>query len=134
MESTTSEVNMTFFNNIQRLCNEKGISVTALGQELGLSNATAAGWRKGSQPRGKTLKMLAEYFDVTVDQLMSEPTMTVNDNHGIIGHTHAPVTIINGSERKLSEQEVELLNIFGQLSVVNQAKLLVYAEGLKENK
>lgn len=78
--------------------------------------------------------MLAEYFDVTVDQLMSEPTMTVNDNHGIIGHTHAPVTIINGSERKLSEQEVELLNIFGQLSVVNQAKLLVYAEGLKENK
>lgn len=134
METTTHEVNMTFFNNIQRLCNEKGISVTALGQELGLSNATTAGWRKGSQPRGKTLKMLAEYFDVTVDQLMSEPTMTVNDNHGIIGHTHAPVTIINGSERKLSEQEVELLNIFGQLSVIEQAKLIVYAEGLKEKK
>jgi len=134
METTTHEANMTFFNNIQRLCNEKGISVTALGQELGLSNATTAGWRKGSQPRGKTLKMLAEYFDVTVDQLMSEPTMTVNDNHGIIGHTHAPVTIINGSERKLSEQEVELLNIFGQLSVIEQAKLIVYAEGLKEKK
>lgn len=134
METTTQEANMTFFNNIQRLCNEKGISVTALGQELGLSNATTAGWRKGSQPRGKTLKMLAEYFDVTVDQLMSEPTMTVNDNHGIIGHTHAPVTIINGSERKLSEQEVELLNIFGQLSVIEQAKLIVYAEGLKEKK
>ena len=134
METTTHEANMTFFNNIQRLCNEKGISVTALGQELGLSNATTAGWRKGSQPRGKTLKMLAEYFDVTVDQLMSEPTMTVNDNHGIIGHTHAPVTIINGSERKLSEQEVELLNIFGQLSVIEQAKLIVYAEGMKEKK
>ena len=134
MESVAHEVNMTFFNNIQRLCNEKGISVTALGQELGLSNATTAGWRKGSQPRGKTLKMLADYFDVTVDQLMSEPTMTVNDNHGIIGHTHAPVTIINGSERKLSEQEVELLNIFGQLSVIEQAKLIVYAEGLKEKK
>lgn len=134
METTTHEASMTFFNNIQRLCNEKGISVTALGQELGLSNATTAGWRKGSQPRGKTLKMLAEYFDVTVDQLMSEPTMTVNDNHGIIGHTHAPVTIINGSERKLSEQEVALLNIFGQLSVIEQAKLIVYAEGLKEKK
>ncbi|MGM9642796.1 MAG: helix-turn-helix domain-containing protein [Eubacteriales bacterium] len=134
MESVTHEVNMTFFNNIQRLCHEKGISVTALGQELGLSNATTAGWRKGSQPRGKTLKTLADYFDVTVDQLMSEPTITVNDNHGIIGHTHAPVTIINGSERKLSEQEVELLNIFGQLSVIEQAKLIVYAEGLKEKK
>lgn len=130
MENT----NTAFFNNIQRLCNAKGISVTALGQELGLSNATTAGWRKGSSPRGKTLKMLADYFDVTVDQLMADPQITVNDNHGIIGHNHAPVTIINGSERKLSEQEVELLNIFEQLGVVEQAKLLVYAEGLKEKK
>lgn len=132
--STTTDNDMTFFNNIQRLCNENGISVTALGQKLGLSNATTAGWRKGSQPRGKTLKMLADYFDVTVDQLMSERTMTVNDNHGIIGHNHAPVTIINGSERKLTNQEVGLLNIFEQLSVVDQARLIVYAENLKENK
>ena len=129
--STATDNDMTFFNNIQRLCNEKGISVTALGQELGLSNATTAGWRKGSQPRGKTLKMLADYFEVTVDQLMEDSRVTITDNHGIIGSTHAPVTIINGSERKLSEQAVELLSIFEQLSVVDQAKLIVYAEGLK---
>lgn len=129
--STTTDNDMTFFNNIQRLCNEKGISVTALGQELGLSNATTAGWRKGSQPRGKTLKMLADYFEVTVDQLMEDSKLTITDNHGIIGSTHAPVTIINGSERKLSEQAVELLNIFEQLSVVDQAKLIVFAEELK---
>lgn len=133
METKTPDVDMTFFKNIERLCKEKGISVTALGQELGLSNATTAGWRRGSQPRGKTLKMLADYFNVTVDQLMANPQMTVNDNHGIIGSTHAPVTIINGSERKLSEQEVALLAIFGNLSVVDQAKLIVYAEELSKN-
>ena len=132
--STTTENDMTFFNNIQRLCNEKGISVTALGQELGLSNATTAGWRRGSQPRGKTLKMLADYFEVTVDQLMEDSKVTIADNHGIIGSTHAPVTIINGSERKLSEQAVELLSIFEQLGVIDQANLLVYAAGLLKEK
>ena len=89
--STTTDNDMTFFNNIQRLCNEKGISVTALGQELGLSNATTAGWRKGSQPRGKTLKMLADYFEVTVDQLMEDSRVTITDNHGIIGSTTRPL-------------------------------------------
>ena len=112
MANSTPENDMTFFNNIKKLCSAKGISVTALGQELGLSNATTAGWRKGSQPRGKTLKMIADYFNVTVDQLMDSP-------------------IINGSERTLSEQAVELLGIFEQLSVLDQAKLIVYAEDLK---
>ena len=134
MDTSARENDMIFFNNIKRLCSEKGISVTALGQELGLSNATTAGWRKGSQPRGKTLKMLADYFNVTMDQLMEDPKVTINDNHGIIGSTHAPVTIVNGTERKLSEQAVELLSIFEQLSVVDQAKLIVYAEELKVKK
>lgn len=131
MANSAPENDMTFFNNIKKLCSAKGISVTALGQELGLSNATTAGWRKGSQPRGKTLKMIADYFNVTVDQLMDSPIINISDNHGIIGSTHAPVTIINGSERTLSEQAVELLGIFEQLSVLDQAKLIVYAEDLK---
>lgn len=134
MTNSTPENDMTFFENIKKLCAANGISVTALGQALGLSNATTAGWRKGSQPRGKTLKMIADYFDVTVDQLIDRPIVNITDNHGIIGSTHAPVTIINGLEHTLSEQAVELLSIFEQLSVVDQAKLLVYAEGLKEKK
>ena len=77
------------------------------------------------------MKMIADYFNVTVDQLMDSPIINISDNHGIIGSTHAPVTIINGSERTLSEQAVELLGIFEQLSVLDQAKLIVYAEDLK---
>lgn len=46
--------------------------------------------------------------------------------------THAPVTITNGTERELSKQEIELLNIFEHLSVIAQAKLLISAEELKE--
>lgn len=80
------------------------------------------------------MKAIAEYFDVSIDSLLGGPEIeqqNIQDNHGIIGHAHAPVTIINGSERELSDQEVALLNIFEQLSVMDQAKLLVFAEELK---
>ena len=56
----------------------------------------------------------------------------LNDNHGIIGHTHAPVTIINGSERNLSEQEIALLDMFSKLDVIKQARLLAYAAELEK--
>ena len=56
----------------------------------------------------------------------------VYDNHGIIGHTHAPVTIINGGERALTEQETVLLDIFKKLNVIKQAQLLAYAAELEK--
>ena len=80
-------------------------------------------------PRAKTVKAVADYFGVSVDYLKGDGAAvnveTVQDNHGIIGHTHAPVTIVNGNERKLSEQEMELL------SVMDRAKLLVFANELQ---
>ena len=54
----------------------------------------------------------------------------VQDNHGVIGTTHAPVTIVNGSDRKLSAQGIALLEIFEGLDVVKQAQLLAFAADL----
>ena len=86
-------------------------------------------------PRSSTVKAVADYFGVSVDYLTSNDESVqiknVQDNHGIIGHTHAPVTINNGSDRKLSEQEIELLDIFNSLSILDRAKLIVYASELK---
>ena len=53
-------------------------------------------------------------------------------NNGIIGHAHAPVTIIGGRESKHSEQETALIDIFNRLDVVKQAKLLVLADELEK--
>lgn len=132
---------MTTYERIKELCEKEGFNISNIGTVIpGLSvkKASVTGWKNGSKPRPEKLKVIAEYFGVTVEYLLSSEDESVHiqsiqDNHGIIGQTHAPVTIINGSERKLSEQAVELLSIFESLSVVNQAKLLVYAEGLKEN-
>lgn len=58
---------------------------------------------------------------------------TVQDNHGIIGHTHAPVTIIHSSESDKNSQNIEtaLFDIFEGLDIVKQAQLLAYAAELK---
>lgn len=57
---------------------------------------------------------------------------TVQDNHGIIGHTHAPVTIIHNSESDKNSQNIEtaLFDIFEGLDIVKQAQLLAYAAEL----
>ncbi|MDO4608883.1 MAG: helix-turn-helix transcriptional regulator [Clostridia bacterium] len=126
---------MGLYEKVDQLCKSKGIEKSNLGEVLGikLTKGTVSKWQKGAMPRASTLKAMADYFGVTVEYLTNDDAVsvqTVQDNHGIIGSTHAPVTIINGSERKLSEQEIALLNLFEKLSVVDQSKLIVFAEEL----
>ena len=59
-----------FWENIIYLCNERGISPNGLCIELGLSNAIATKWKKGSIPHNTTLKKIADYFGVSVDFLL----------------------------------------------------------------
>lgn len=126
---------MRFYERVNELCIKKGISITALAMELGFSKGTPTNWKTMTKPpRAENVKKIADFFGVSPAYFTEEnyvDVQSVQENHGIIGHAHAPVTIINGSERKLSEQELELLHIFGKLDVVKQAKLLVYASELE---
>lgn len=60
------------FTNVSRLCKERGISVAKLERELGLGNATVRGW-KSSFPTVDKMKLVADYFGVTLDELLAEP-------------------------------------------------------------
>lgn len=130
---------MTMYEKIQALCKKRGFEISNLSEHIpgvSVSKGSISKWKTGAVPRANTLKLIAEFFGVTPEELASDDSVqvqTVQDNHGIIGHTHAPVTIINGSERKLTDQEVELLNIFEKLSVMDQAKLLVFANELSQH-
>ncbi len=58
-------------NNIRRLCNERGISFWALERATGIGNGVIAKWENKS-PRIDTLQKVADYFGVTVDDLLAE--------------------------------------------------------------
>ena len=62
-----------FYENFIRLCTKTGKSPTAIAEEIGLNRSTVTGWKKrGSLPSDATAQKLADYFGVTVAELMAE--------------------------------------------------------------
>ena len=124
---------MTFYDRVNELCRERGISITALALALGFSKGTPSNWKTMTKPpRAENVKKVAEYFGVTVASLMGDSIVdvhTVQNNNGIIGNTHAPVTI-NGAA--VGEIEQELLSICGKLDTKRKAALLLKATELLE--
>ena len=59
------------FSNIASLCKDRDISIAKLEREIGLGNATIRTW-KTSSPSVDRLKLVADYFGVTVDSLISD--------------------------------------------------------------
>lgn len=61
-----------FFDNFRALCDREGKSPTAVSKDLGFSNAAASHWRNGKSPTAKTLQKIADYFGVTVNDLLAD--------------------------------------------------------------
>jgi len=58
------------YENIVKLCQERGISIARLEKECGFGNATIRGWSVSSPTLAKVQKV-AEFFGVTVDELIN---------------------------------------------------------------
>lgn len=60
------------YKRIEALCKERGISITKMCTESGVSRGTIGdlGHGKTKSLSAKTLNLLAKYFDVTVDFLL----------------------------------------------------------------
>lgn len=60
-------------SNIRALCIRDGISLSALEKKLEIGNGTIGRWDKSS-PTAERLKAVADYFGVTVDELLTDKT------------------------------------------------------------
>lgn len=65
-------------DNIKRLCRERKTNITNLEKEVGIGFGTVYKWGKVSPSVGN-LKLVADYFGVTVDYLLAE-----NDTTGTV--------------------------------------------------
>ena len=59
-----------FIDKLQKLCNERGISVYKATTEIGLNRSAVAKWKTGATPNGETLRKFAQFFDVDIDYLL----------------------------------------------------------------
>ena len=57
--------------NVKRLCKQKRTSIWALEKAIGIGNGTISKWETSS-PSVDKLKRVADYFGVTVDDLLRE--------------------------------------------------------------
>lgn len=60
-----------FYSNYVKLCRKINKSPSAVGEELGFTRASVTGWGNGATPRKSSLIKIADYFGVTVTELMS---------------------------------------------------------------
>lgn len=95
-----------FINILENLCKSKNTTVTTVLKELNISTSKGTAWRTGSVPNGIILLELADYFNVSTDYLLGREQPAVS------------------TAVQFSENELELLKHFRQLTERNQLKAL----------
>ena len=61
-----------FYDILQGLCREHGWTVSAALKMMGVSCGNMASWKKGRMPQSRTLRRIAQFFDVPVDFLIAD--------------------------------------------------------------
>lgn len=105
-----------FIDRLLSLCDKSGTDVSNVLRSLNLSTSKGTAWRKGSVPNGEILLMLAEYFDTSTDYLLGK-----TDDPTPAGQKEKPAS---GEADGLSEEELELIRLYGRASLETQAAAL----------
>ncbi len=87
-----------FYSNYVKLCSKINKSPSAVGEELGFTRASVTGWGNGATPRKSSLIKIADYFGVTVTELMD----------GVGEQENAPATKGEGLDEKITRLYAQL--------------------------
>ena len=109
---------MTFSENLNRICKEKGITVTALLKEMGVSTSKVTMWNSGSLPKQEMLLKLAQALECSVMDFFEDDEALRRGG---------------GSGMVLSEDEHEIIRLFRGLSNKERHKFMAQAYSYEEN-
>lgn len=106
-----------FWDNFLSYCTKKGKSPNAVAKELGFSSGSVTAWKNGTNPRSSAVVKIANYFNVSVEDLTQK--------NGI-KEKAAPV-----SEGDLSESESKLIEIWRSFTSEEQERLMKMLSALR---
>lgn len=102
-----------FWRNYVDLCEAVGKAPNAVAAEVGIkSSGTVTGWRNGAMPRASVLSKIAEYFGISVRDLVGE-------------QKEKPIP---EDEDGLSEKDVRLIAWFRSLPPEKRKAILMLGE------
>ena len=62
-----------FWTKFAKLCSDRGVAANTVAAQCGVkSTGTVSGWKKGATPRESILIKIADYFGITVEELLGE--------------------------------------------------------------
>ena len=91
-----------FWNNFLAECANKGKSPAVVAEELGFSNSATTCWKNGSLPRMSSRKKIADYFGITVEELMG----TKKEPAGMDGFDDAKKQVVELMD-DMSQEEID---------------------------
>lgn len=138
-----------YYDKFKKLCDEKGVRPGTVSRATGIPSATFSEWKKGTYtPKQDKLKKVAEYFNISLEELMEEEPSEKKKTiikvwHNPNSEEYAKEFVKKMSDSylesfstlldtlpKLTEDQETLLACYGSLNKVNQEKLLRYASAL----
>lgn len=125
-----------FYENVKDLCGLHRTNITQLAKDLGLSTSMPTKWKNGSVPKSDTVKMIADHFGVSTDQLLapSGASNTIGNVSGsavLQGNIGEKITVHNGGA-SLSDDEAEVLRLYRELPVRQRIEWMRYGYDLEE--
>lgn len=99
-----------FWLNYSLLCAQIDKSPSALAKELGISSGTVSGWKRGVIPNQKTLQKIADYFGLSIWDLLGEKNTATSSSDG------------KSSDPVQEDKHAFVNSLFDQLTFENQIR------------
>jgi SOS-response transcriptional repressor LexA len=106
-----SEAVMEISNILNYLLKKAQLSEAELARKINIPRATINRLVSGRtpDPRASTLNAIAQYFNVSVDQLLGQQPLFLDNNHSLIATQHTSIPIIDLSDGKNWEEVISNL-------------------------
>ena len=62
---------MSFAENLARIQAERGVTNYRIAKEIDVNQTSIVNWKNGTKPHPRNVKRLADYFNVSVDELLA---------------------------------------------------------------
>lgn len=98
-----------FKKNFINYCNIKGVAPNKVCADIGLSNSIYSNWTDESVPRRATLMKLADYFDISVEDLLFDEPPQIEKPTANSSEPNADLKLIAALVAQLDERQLPLV-------------------------